>query len=642
MFTDMIGYTALGQKDESLSLALVEEQKKLIRLNLDPYGGREVKTMGDSLLVEFTSALNAVRCAFEIQKAVREFNLSREEGRKLHLRIGVHLGDIVESNGDISGDAVNVASRIEPLADDGGVCLTRQVFDHVENKFEHLLQSLGHKTLKNVRAPVEVFRMQMPWEAEGTLEKVGLDPRRVAVLPLRNMSPDPNDEFFADGMTEELITALSGIGELTVIARTSVMQYKSSPKRIVEVGRELRAGTVIEGSVRKAASKVRITVQMVDSTSEGHLWAQNYDRQMDDIFAIQSEIAEKVAGALKLKLVESEKQKIEKKPTGNTEAYTLYLKGKFYWNERNKSSVEKGIAYLNKAMEADPNFALAYSDMASAYVVMAEYGMMDGLQAVVKAGEYAAKALALDPGLSAPHSVLATIRERNYDWDSAEREHRLAIGLNPNNPTAYHWFSLTLGRRGRMKEAIVQSMKAKELDPLSPIVNVAHSRHLIDVGRIEEALKILREVVEMNDQFLLGHISLGMGLTYVGLKDEAVGEMEKALAIQKHGQALSPIASVYARVGHADVAKRLLADLLETSKKEYVDPFEISAVYADLGDKTQALEWLKKSVEERSPRSTMILIADSFKPLRENPKFKELLRQVGLSQGRRVAETQHP
>jgi len=348
MFTDLVGFTTLSQRNESLALSVLEQQRESLRPKFNKHGGREVKTIGDAFLVYFPSALSAVNCAYDIQKTTRELNNSLSAERRVLLRIGVHLGDIVESRGDISGDAVNVASRMESIADSGGVCLTRQVYDQVQNKFELPLRSLGAKSLKNLRDPIEVFKMVMPWEGAMMEEAVELDSHRVAVLPLKNMSPDPNDEYFADGMTEELITALSGLRELTVIARTSVMQYKNSPKRIADVGRELKTGTVIEGSVRKAANKVRITVQMIDASTEGHLWVQNYDRQMDDIFAIQSEIAEKVADALKVKLIDSTRRRLEKKPTENTEAYMLYLKGRYYWNERTKPSIEKGIAYLRR------------------------------------------------------------------------------------------------------------------------------------------------------------------------------------------------------------------------------------------------------------------------------------------------------
>jgi len=302
MYTDMVGYTALGQRNESLSLALVEEQRKLIRPILSRHGGREVKTMGDAFLIESPSALEAVRCAYDIQRATREFNLSLPEERRIHLRVGVHLGDVVESGGDISGDAVNLASRIEPLAEDGGVCLTRQVYDQVVSKFELPLESLGPKQLKNVSTSVEVFRMHMPWEVKATAPKTGLDPKRIAVLPFANMSPDPADEYFADGMTEEMISSLSRISGLKIIARTSVMGYRGGQKKIPEIAKELDVGTIMEGSVRKSGDKLRITAQLIDATTNEHLWVESYDRELKDVFAIQTEVASKVAEGLSMRL----------------------------------------------------------------------------------------------------------------------------------------------------------------------------------------------------------------------------------------------------------------------------------------------------------------------------------------------------
>src|SRR5205807_8269636 len=238
MFTDMVGYTSLGQRNESLSLALVDEQRKLIRPILNRHDGREVKTMGDSFLVEFSSAMDAVRCAYDIQRTTREFNFSAPAEQKLHLRIGVHLGDVVESQGDISGGAVNIASRIGPFAENGGISLSRQVYDLVQNKFDLPLVTLGAKTLKNVATQVELYKVTLPWQQDRTPSSTQLDKKRIAVLPFANISPNPSDEYFSDGMTEELIATLSRIKSLGVIARTSIIRYKGLTKPVVEIGRE--------------------------------------------------------------------------------------------------------------------------------------------------------------------------------------------------------------------------------------------------------------------------------------------------------------------------------------------------------------------------------------------------------------------
>lgn len=630
MFTDLVGFTALGQKDESLALSVLERQRSLCRPIFSKHGGTEVKTIGDSFLVDFHSALNAVRCAYEIQKTARDSNGSLPEDRRVRMRIGIHLGDVLQSQGDISGDAVNVASRIEPLADEGGVCISRQVYDQVQNKFDLPLTSLGPRSLKNLRAPIEVFKMVMPWEGVTVEEDFELDRYRVAVLPLKNMSPDPNDEYFADGMTEELITALSSVHDLTVIARTSVMQYKNSTKRVADVGRELKTGTVIEGSVRKAANKVRITVQVVDAKSEGHLWAQNYDRQMDDIFAIQTEIAEKVADTLKLKLVGAEKERIERKPTVNPEAYTLLLKGRYYWNERNKPSVEKGITYLQKAVKLDPGLAEAYSDLADAYVVMTDYGMMRPRDAHAKVVEYATKALQLDPDLSQPHAALAAVHERNFRWAEADREFGLAIEKNQNNARAHHWYALDLLFRGDNHGSLEQWKKAKELDPLSLVIGSAYGYTLVRTGSVDRGLELQRTVLEFDDSFVVAHRNMAASLIIAGRKAEAIEEARKIESLSKEGVNMAAAASALAMAGDRDEATRILDSLLKGAGSQYIEPTNIAMVYASLGKESEALDWFEKAVDEKSSLAPYILGFPWFDSLRDNPRFKAIREKMGL------------
>jgi len=630
MFTDIVGFTALSQANESLALSVLDEQRELLRPIFMRHGGREVKTIGDAFLVDFPSALNAVKCAYQIQKTTREFNYTQAEERRVRLRIGVHIGDIVEAEGDISGDAVNVASRIEALADVGGVCLTRQVYDQVQNKFELRMRSLGAKSLKNLRTPMEVFSMVMPWERGVVDEAVELDKHRVAVLPLKNMSPDPNDEYFADGMTEELITALSGLRELTVIARTSIMQYKNSPKRIADVARELKTGTVIEGSVRKAANKLRITVQMIDAATEGHLWAKNYDRQMDDIFAIQSEIAEKVADALKVKLVDTTKRRLERRPTENAEAYTLYLKGRYYWSERTKPSVEKGIAYLHKAVEADPNLALAYSDLADAHVVMADYGMMPTPEAQDKIREYATRALEIDPALSQPHASLATIHERNFRWAEAENEYKLAIKLNPNNATARHWYALDLSIKGN-QNAMQEWKKAKELDPLSPAIGTAFGYFLVWQGHKEEGLEMLHSVIEMNDEFVAAHRNLALAYIVAGMNADAVVEAKNIMRLSTEAIYVAAAACAFAKAGIKGEAVAILDRLLKESETHYTEPSSIAMIYAALGEEANSLRWVEKALNEKSSGiAYAIRVFPMSNFLRDNPRFREISKKMGL------------
>jgi len=323
MFTDVVGYTSLTQKNEALALKLLQDHERLLRPIFRKHNGREVKTIGDSFLVEFASALEAVECANEVQNSMRELNSTLKPEGRILLRIGIHVGDVVHSRGDVYGDAVNVASRLESLAEPGCICISQQVYDHVRDKSDVAAVYIGKQLLKNVDLPVDTYRVVLPWEEKPPPVTPATSSHRVAILPLVNISPDPNDEYFSDGMTEELISAVSKVGDLRVISRTSVMKYKGAGKTVGEIARELNVGAVLEGSVRKAGARLRITMQLIDVRNDEHLWSQSYDRNLDDVFEIQSDIAKRVAEALEVHLLAKDRQRIEKKATESIEASSL-------------------------------------------------------------------------------------------------------------------------------------------------------------------------------------------------------------------------------------------------------------------------------------------------------------------------------
>ena len=633
MFTDMAGYTALAQTDEPLALEVLARHHKLLSPIFPKFHGKEIKTIGDSFLVEFDSALDATNCAVEIQRYLRDYNTSAKDGWKVRLRIGIHLGDVVHSRGDVLGDAVNIASRIEPLAQAEGVCLSEQVFDQVRNKVSQPLVKLDSVELKNVRFPIDVYRVVMPWEhgvAQGQSE--GKSSRlRIAVLPFTNMSLDPENEYFADGMTEELIDRLSQVGGLRVIARTSVMGYKKKEKKVSEIAKELGVGTLVEGSVRKAGKKVRITVQLIDAGTEEHIWSSKYDRDLDDVFAIQTEISEKVTEQLRVQIVDSEKRLLTKIPSENTEAYILYLKGRYYWTQRNRLSVEKGIAYLQKALQMDANLALAYCDLADAHVVLAEIGNLPSSEAYQKVREYAEKALAIDPGLSQPYAALAVIHERSFNWPEAEAGYERAIELNPNNVTARHWYALDLFFRGKRTAAIEQWTKALEIDPLSQIMGAAFGYYLVRTGQETDGFKRMKAVVEMNDSFVWAHRNLAFAYLIAGLKDEALAEARKVMTLAAEEQAArANVAVVYATTGLKKEATEVLNGLIKEHDTRYIDPCNIAMVYAALGDEPNTLMWLRKAVEEKSAGVPYTTVWPAYDSLRNNHEFRKLTEQIGL------------
>jgi TolB-like protein/Tfp pilus assembly protein PilF len=633
MYTDMVGYTALGQKNESLSLALVEEQKKLVRPVLARHGGREVKTMGDAFLVEFPSALDAVRCAYEIQRATREFNVSLPAENRLHLRVGVHIGDVVESEGDISGDAVNIASRIEPFAEDGGVCLTRQVYDQIGNKFEVPMASLGSRPLKNVRVPMEVFKMVMPWEEERAAKPTQLNKKRIAVLPFTNISPDPSDEYFADGLTDELITTVSQLPGLQVIARTSVMPYKGASKTVLQVGHDLEVGSVLEGSVRKVANKIRVTAQLIETETQAHIWASTYDRELDDIFAIQSDIASRVAQALKIKLLSNDRERLDKIPTRNTEAYILYLKGRNYVGERTLQGFQKAIEHFEEAVRRDPNYAHPYTGLSDCYHLLENWGFIHPSTAWPKSKDYASRALTLDDELAEAHTSMAmALAILDWNWSAAEDEYRSALTLNPNYVTAHHWYATHfLVAQRRLEEAIREMKEAHRLDPFSPVIATNLGRVLFLQGRREDAIRQYRLALELNPYFAYAHVQLGSALLSESSIKEGNSEIEMAAGLAPdyiEGQAA--LANVYAMSGRTADAEKILQTLKSRSSTEYVPATWIGVVCGALGDFDQAFEWLGRATKDHSSVFPEYYSEPIFNPLEKDPRFGRLLKGIGL------------
>jgi len=630
MFTDVVGFTVLGQIDEELALQLLEEHRGLVRPIVARHGGVEVKTIGDAFLVEYASALEAVKSAVEIQKTMHERNAALPEKRRVRLRIGVHVGDVVHVGGDILGDAVNVSSRIEPLATPEGVCISEQVYDHVRNKMGIPFERMEEKTLKNVSLPIDVYRIVMPWESEEE-QKGSYDTRRIAVLPLKNLSPDPNDEYFADGMTEELITSLSFVKELTVIARTSVMQYKSAPKRVADIGRELGVGTVIEGSVRKAGNKVRITVQLIDAKNEGHLWAHNYDKQLDDVFTVQSEVAQSVADALKVTLVEDQVRR-HRGVAMNPEAYNAYLKGMFYWSKRTPEGLKKAAELFERCVALDLGFALGYAGVAQAYQVMASNHYDDPEVFYPKAKEYALKALSLDDDLAEAHAVLAAVAQGwDRDLDRAEAEFRRAIELNPNYPTAHQWYSHILAWENRMDEAWREINRALELSPLSLIINTNIADAHYFKGEFDKGIEQVNKVIEMDPAFAAVYITAIRCYVQMGRYADAILAAETYARLGGREDAKLYTAYAYAYAGRKEESAKILSELEGKFPGGTATPTEISMTWFALGDPDKGFHWLEEAYEHHDRYVFALAKYYELKDYRSDPRYLAMLEKTGMA-----------
>jgi TolB-like protein/Tfp pilus assembly protein PilF len=632
MFTDMVGYTALAQSNESQAMEVLERHNRLLRPFFPRFHGKEVKAIGDSFLAEFDSTLDALKCALEIQSFLHDYNISSKEEWKIKLRIGIHLGDVIHQGSDILGDAVNIASRIEPVADPEGVCVSEQVYGQVSNKFERPLISLGEKRLKNLSVPIEVYKIQMPWDGTTVLSPVPSNMYRVAVLPFANMSPDPGDEYFADGITEEIISTASKIQGLDVISRTSIMRYKQTNKGSTEIGRELNVAKLLEGSVRKSGNHLRITVQLIDAKNDRHIWAETYDRELQDVFAVQSDIAQNVAHLMKVRLLEEDRDLVSRGSTRNPSAYVTYLKGLHFMNLGSREGSLKAIEHFQQAISADPAFAVAYAALADCYIYM-EGSYMSSKEAFPKAKSTAQKAIELDDSLAEVHTSLGNIHLQ-YDWDWAKAGEELdrAIELNPKYSNAHMWKGVYLAVMRRAEEGVKEVQRAEELNPLSPVVKLNVGVLLYYGRRYDEAIAKLDEGIELEGRNDMLYLLKGWSYNGMSMHDAAIEEISKGLSEGDSSDIIAGLGYANALAGRRTEALELLARLNNLGEKA-LNPFTNAAlIHIGLGEADQAVDLLEKAVANRETWFVMTCGSPLYDSIRSFPRFVDLIRKIGLSE----------
>ena len=469
---DVVGYSRLMGLDEAGTLsALKTHRREMADGKIAEHQGRIVKLTGDGMLVEFPSVVNAVACAADIQRRMRERNVDVPEERRIEFRIGVHLGDIIFEDNDIYGDGVNIAARIESIAKPGGVAVSGSVRDNVGNRLDLSFEDTGEQTLKNIERPIRVYNVNLfdgaPPRATSGAAQPKAEPAKekpsIAVLPFNNMSGDPEQEYFSDGITEDIITDLSKISGLLVIARNSVFTYKGKSADVQEVSRRFNVATVLEGSVRKAGQRVRINAQLIDGKDGTHLWADRYDRDLTDIFAIQDEITHTIVDQLKVRLLPEEKKAIEQAPTENVEAYTYYLRGREFFHRGTKLNYRLARRMFAMAIELDPLYARAYAGTADCdsflFLDYSEEVSLDDILA------NAAKALEIDSGLAEAHASRGLALSVGQRYEEAEREFEQAIAGNPNLFVAHYFYARSCYARGKLENAAIHWERAAEIDP---------------------------------------------------------------------------------------------------------------------------------------------------------------------------------
>jgi TolB-like protein/class 3 adenylate cyclase/Tfp pilus assembly protein PilF len=638
MFTDMVGYSALAQRDESLAIELLEEHRRLLRHCFTQFNGTEVDCAGDGFFAEFPSTLQAVNCAISIQKSIARRNSAEPSEKRIQVRIGVHLGDAVHREGRVMGDAINIAARLEPLAQPGGICVSRAVYDQVRTKLPLAFSPHGDIQLKNISHPVEVYSIN-PADGASILEAgaVGtsaekIDQRSIAVLPFVNMSPDRENEYLSDGITEDLITALSKVPGLRVPARTSSFVFKNKNEDIRRIGQLLSVAHVLEGSVRKSGNQLRVTAQLIKVADGYHLWSEKYDRCMQDVFTIQDEINRAIVEALKVHFEERPSTSPVKHQTGSTEAYQLYRQGREWFYQRGPG-LWKALHYFELALLEDPEYALAYSGLADTYFQLAFYWYLPSAEAGTKAVAAATRALQLDP-TSAEANASFTLLQAEFEWEleAAPDRYKVSIALNPNYPSAYIWQAVAFACLGRYGEAIAAAKRATVIDPLSPHPRSALGWIAGFAREYDEAILSFREALELEPDYPLTHWMLGQTLVAEGKLDEGVSALERAHTLTCGGPWTAAfLAHAYAVAGRRESALLLLAQATSSGRKPFSSPFMTALVHAGLQEKDETLDWLDRAYREREAWMAFLNCLPVFDGLRDEPRFVDLLRKVGLA-----------
>ena len=629
MFTDLEGYTQLSQTDERSALRLLQDQDRLVRTVLANHRGRKVKSMGDGLLLEFPDALDAIECGVDLQRHVAERN-AQDGALALPMRVGIHLGDVQRKGSDILGDTVNIASRLEPCAEPGGICLSAQVYDQVRSKVPYRFEKVGPKSLRGVREPFDIYRVVLPWTEPKPAARPPSLPR-LAVLPFTNISPDPKDEYIADGLTEELITMLSQLRGLQVTARTSVVQYKGAPKPIDQVGTELGVTSILEGSVRKAGDQLRIAVQLIDVESQAHTWTNTFDRRFGDIFAVQTEVAKQIADSLKVRLQGGEETRLEERPAVRPESYLAYLKGRHLMGRSPLSEkiLEEARVQFELAVSHDDRNAAAYSGLADCiHTIGVNYHYRHRAEWDAKCRPFVTRALELNPNLAEAHASLALILYDDLNWGEAEKEFQRAIQLSPSCSWARAYYASLLMEEARPEEALWELSLAEESDPHSARYLVWHIYWLNHLMRLDEAEKLVERLRKVDQGGESYYNALGFYHVYRSDFRRALEAADRWEEIRP-GQSWGMRACAYAGLGQIRKARSLLREHEDPSKG--TASWLLAYFYGRIGDSGACIQHLGKAMDEGFVSFHSFRNDKGLDFLRKDPRFTEILRRAGLS-----------
>jgi class 3 adenylate cyclase/tetratricopeptide (TPR) repeat protein len=675
MFTDMVGYSALSQRNEALALELLEEHRRIVRDILPRHGGREVKTTGDGFLVEFASALAAVRCAVEIQQALAERNQSQPAERQVRIRIGIHLGDVVRSAGDVHGDGVNIAARLEPLAEPGGICVSEDVARQIRNKLPHPLASLGPAELKNIELPVVVHRVVLPWLPGGRVParptgSAAQAPRRrptllvgsasvvaVALLlvgaawwlrnhrpadadrgairslavGLNSGSPDRDQQAWARVMTELLVSYLSRIESLTVLQLPPPKDHEDAAQAALEQGRRLNVTAVVRGTVHSASNEVLIIPALVEVASGRVLWSDPHRRRLGEVPGLQEELAREIAKEIRLTLTPTDKARLAQRSTESPEAMKAYLQGRANWVRGDQAGYSNSIVLFQQAIALDPNFALAYAGLADAWTA-GSITHVPPAQAYPQAKAAARKALELQEDLPDAQVALGmAVLFSDWDWRQAERHLTRAIELAPDLAQARFAYSCFLAAAGRLDDSVRQGMEAVRRNPLAPDYLLDVSMYYLAKGDFSNAWAQTQAALELDRSNPMVHLNVGWIHMTARRYGEAEQSFREALRLQPDDPlSLGSLGASLAAQGRRAEALEVVKRLDELGKIRYVAADQAVATFAHLGDFGEAFGRLERAVRQKESSVLWMRVDPGLIPLRSDPRFEALARRIGI------------
>lgn len=665
MFTDIVGYTTMMQANEQKAVAVIKHYNSTLEKLVGQFNGQVVNYYGDGSLCIFQSATDAANCSLELQK-----ELKTDPG--VPLRIGLHIGEVFFENGKALGDGVNVASRVQSLGQENTILVSAEFYDKIKNNTTFSTISLGPFDFKNVAKPLEIFALSNEGlfvprrrKMEGKLKKKsgkrrvvtgislfilfcavgflvyktfftgkaesGSNDQSIAVLPFVDMSPSKDQEYFSDGMSEELLNLLSKIQGLKVTSRTSSFSFKGKNMDVRKIGGDLGVANILEGSVRKSGNTIRITAQLIEVMNGTHLWSETYDREMKDVFALQDDISKMIVDILKIKLTGKQANQLAGSYTENPEAHEDYLKGRYHWNTRTDEGIKKAIGYFEDAIKKDSNYAAAYSGLADTYLTLYDYGLMSIDESTLKAKDAAQRALKINKNLAEAHNSLAHIDLHEWKWKSAEEGFRRALELDPGYVLAHHWYALCLTAIGKASEAVNEMEKARELDPLSTRINADLGMAYLAAGRYDEAIGQELKTMELNPKAAGAYWIRGMAYQQKKMYEQSIKDYRHALELSPgNPNYLAALGHVYASIGNTAAAHKILDTLSVVNKEEPVSPFFIALVYAGLNDKEKALDWLENSYKEKSGSVRYLKMEPRLQNLRNEPRYAALMKKIGL------------